>query len=260
MKLEILSELVEKSLEKWPDNFPEYEKEFNQCCLSISYQLMKQLGLFSEKGAVETIESIKAKANLNPDAKYLLTNLLFILQEDGVLSKEENKYILNQVPDIPGPAELLISLCRKYPNEQAAFQWVARAYDGMLDFLQGKVYPEDVMFPWGSFELVEDVYNNSRIYSFYSEMTGLVMQKLLEKKYDNRKISILEVGAGTGNGTRHILKQTKNFSSYMFTDISKTLLRSSKKIFTDMFFDFKTLDIVKNPLEQDFTENQLMLS
>ncbi|RAL13732.1 type I polyketide synthase [Aspergillus homomorphus CBS 101889] len=63
---------------------------------------------------------------------------------------------------------------------------------------------------------------------------------------------ILEIGAGTGGTTAHILSETK-YSTYTFTDISAAFFPAAKerfKAYPNMFF--KTLDITSDPVSQGF--------
>jgi SAM-dependent methyltransferase len=247
--------LLKEAGELWPKNFSEYEKLFNQACFSIALKVMKDLDLFQKKEETLTFYEIKNKMKLADQAEYLVKKLLQILVEEDVLSKNNESYKCSRIIEIEGPTELLTDLTRRFPAEQASFRWVARAYDGMLDFIKGKAYPEDIMFPWGSFELVEDVYNTSQIYGFYSKLAGLAVKKLIEEVYQ-RKIKILEVGAGTGNGTRNVLELSAgNIEMYDFTDISKSLIKGSAKKFSYDFMKFKLFDLMKSSTEQEFELN-----
>ena len=180
---------------------------FNRCCFSISYDtIIKKLNLFSSKEEVYSIEEIKKSFNLFKDAEYLFERMIDILCEENVLLKEANGYKLHKsIVDIENPHELLVMAARYFPEEAASFQWLSRAAGGIYDFVRGKAYGEEVMFPFNDFSLVEDVYYSSKIYSFWSRLAGKSVKRILESQYD-RKITILEVGAGTGTELTMFLK------------------------------------------------------
>ncbi|KAI1500224.1 polyketide synthase-like protein [Biscogniauxia marginata] len=71
------------------------------------------------------------------------------------------------------------------------------------------------------------------------------------------RLHCLEIGAGTGGATKAILRETKSFSSYTFTDISSGFFESTKATlgsFADRMI-FKALDISTDPCLQGFERN-----
>ncbi|TGJ87999.1 hypothetical protein E0Z10_g779 [Xylaria hypoxylon] len=81
--------------------------------------------------------------------------------------------------------------------------------------------------------------------------------------HENPTLSILEVGAGTGGITSHILSTLKSFeastggmrfSEYVFTDISPSFFEGAQNKFQAFAsrMAFKTLDLDKSPIEQGF--------
>lgn len=84
--------------------------------------------------------------------------------------------------------------------------------------------------------------------------------------HETPTLRILEVGAGTGSITNHILSALKNledrtggmrFSEYVFTDISPSFLEGAQTRF-QVFgsrMSFKTLDLDKTPTEQGLEES-----
>jgi len=251
----MLKELTNDAYNVWPKKFSDYEKVFNKCCLAICIDVIKKLGLFSKPGDKESVEGIKSKIGLANQAEYLFNKILYILLEEKVLSFDGKDYQLIKYPDIEGASELLVKVTRDFPEEGAPFQWLARSYSSMIDFIKGEALPEDIMFPWGSFELVEDVYYSSEVYGFYSKLAGIVVKKLIDNVF-KKDITLLEVGSGTGNGSAMVFNNTTKFEKYYFTDISRSLLRGSKKRFEAYdFIDYKLFDITKDYKDQGF-ENE----
>ena len=71
------------------------------------------------------------------------------------------------------------------------------------------------------------------------------------------RMKVLEIGAGTGGATRHVLKATANhFSSYTYTDISAGFFEEARTIFDEYAnkMTFQMLNIEKDPKMQGFTE------
>ncbi|KAG5936300.1 Type I Iterative PKS [Claviceps sorghi] len=72
----------------------------------------------------------------------------------------------------------------------------------------------------------------------------------------HQHMDILEIGAGTGGATKHVLAIPQlAFNSYTFTDISSGFLADAQERFADREegMEFQVLDIRRNPEEQGFT-------
>ncbi len=260
----LINQLVNDAKSVWPSNWPEIEKMFNRCSFAISVDIiMNHFNLFNNKNDFETIESIKEKINLFKDAEYVFQKMLEILCEENVLEQKDDGYIcINPEPDIESPTEALVIATRQIPQEGAPFQWLARGHGGLYKFALGKLYGEEVMFgPYSDFTLVEDVYFTSNVYGFWSKLAGKTVKRIIEEKF-KRKAVVLEIGAGTGNGTFNVFENVENvndkFEKYIFTDINKTFLRKAKKseYFSKFdFIEYKQLDISKDLNEQEIEEN-----
>jgi ubiquinone/menaquinone biosynthesis C-methylase UbiE len=256
-----IEKLKSEAEKVWPSNFEEIEERFNICCTAISVDTIKQLDIFQKKNDFETLETLKKKLNVFKDAEYVLKQILDILCEEKILAEKDGGYIcLDDDPDVETPAESLVKAVREFPEEGAPFQWLARASDGIVRFIQGKLYGEEVMFPWNSFKLVEEVYNTSNVYGFYSRLAGKVIKQIADNLFSD-KINILEIGAGTGNGTVNVLNATNDkFNKYVFTDVSKALVQRAEKKIKKMgfsFLEYRDLDISKDPLEQGIVKDEI---
>lgn len=104
---------------------------------------------------------------------------------------------------------------------------------------------------------------------YYSDLGSVFMQDgrlehfLHLASHEQPGLRVLEVGAGTGGMTRHVLEALQDFevqlgqrrfSEYAFTDISSVFFDASRTELSE-FQDrmtFKTLDIERNPISQGF--------
>lgn len=259
----IIDSMIEDARSLWPERWPVIEKHFQKCCLAASVDVvMRDLGLFAKKGDQETYDSMKEKiGGIYPDAEYVFQKLLDILVEDEVLTLENGTYTCKDpMPEVFSAAEHLVEAVREIPEEGAAFQWLARGAGGITQFIRGKITGEEVMFgPWADFSLVGDVYYTSEVYGFWSKLAGKVVKTVIETQFQDKKIEVLEIGAGTGNGTFELFKSLGNpadkFEKYIFTDIHRRLVKKTSKNFKEYhdFMDFRALDVTK-PLEEQEIE------
>lgn len=260
----LIDQMVADAKAVWPDNFDDIEEMFNRCCFAMAFDAVTQLGLFQEKGDFETFDTIREKVGLFDKAEYVMKHLLRILEDEQVLERKENGWVcVDNEPYIETPAECLVIATRKFPEEGAPFQWLARSHDGLTRFIRGKLYAEEVMFPMGSFKLVEEVYNTSNVYSFYSKLAGKAVKRLVEDHF-GRKITMFEIGAGTGNGTANVLNETNdNFEKYIFTDVGKALVQMGQRRFKKSGYDFleyRAFDATQPLADQDLAEGSVDLA
>ncbi|MBD3240427.1 MAG: methyltransferase [Chitinivibrionales bacterium] len=251
----LIDRIAEDAREVWPDNFADIEEMFNRCCFAIAVAAMRSFGLFGSKGDTETFDTIRTKVKLFKDAEYVTKHLLRILVDEGMLERQGESWVcVDPDPYVETPAESLVTATRSFPEEGAPFQWLARAADGLVAFMKGELYAEEVMFPQGSFKLVEEVYNTSNVYGFYSRLAAKAIKRLLEAR--DGPVTMLEVGAGTGNGTANVLGQVDDrFERYVFTDVSKSLVQMGQRRFKKSGYDFleyRTLDVCADIAAQQF--------
>lgn len=126
----------------------------------------------------------------------------------------------------------------------------------LLDMLHGRVDPLSFLFDG---ELVEDHYQE--IFSVpCCKKIGKYLALLTHK---NPGLKILEVGAGTGKMTEHVLASITDFgegdirlprySQYDYTDISGSYFEKAEKRLANMKrVNFKVLNIENDPVQQGF--------
>ena len=84
-----------------------------------------------------------------------------------------------------------------------------------------------------------------------------VIKRIVSELPSDRKIRILELGAGTGSTSSFLFDiLSKNRTHYSFTDISPSFFIKAKDEFRDYdFIEYKILDIEREIVSQGFTEN-----
>jgi SAM-dependent methyltransferase len=249
LEKQIINSLIKDAHAMWPSRWHEVKHFFNKVTFAVSVDIIiNQLGFFQKQNNFETFEGIKEKIRLFDDADYIFKQMLEILCEEGVLEKRDNGYVcINAFVEIESPSEILTLAVRTIPTEGAFFQWLARSTGKMHDFIAGKVYGEEVMFPNGDFDLVEQFYNTSDVYGYYPKLTGRAVKEILRKEY-KQKVVVLEVGSGTGNSADNVFREIGNMTDkiekFIYTDISKALIkRYSKKYKRYDFMEYRQFDL-----------------
>lgn len=130
-------------------------------------------------------------------------------------------------------------------------RWSADLTRRILPILWGEVTPLEVML------------EGDLLSRYYTEglKWGRANKKLAEmvKHYAHKKprAKLIEIGAGTGGATTHILKAlgTEGAATYDFTDVSSGFFESAKQRFQDWdFLRYKKLDMEQDPTTQGFEQ------
>ena len=84
---------------------------------------------------------------------------------------------------------------------------VRHAGTSLAAIWRGDVDPRTFLFPDGSTEQAAQFYSEARMLAGYNRLAGAVVREMIAVLPANQSLRVLEVGAGTGGLTRHLLPQ-----------------------------------------------------
>jgi microcystin synthetase protein McyG len=124
--------------------------------------------------------------------------------------------------------------------------------------LTGTTDPLELLFPGGSLETPEKLYQESPLAHAYNGLVQEAFSKALENLPAGRPLRVLEIGAGTGGTTAYVLpKLPSEQIHYTYTDISPAFLAKARDKFRDYtFVEYQSLNIERNPQNQGFEPHQ----
>ncbi len=156
----------------------------------------------------------------------------------------------------PGEVE---SVRERFPELRGRLDLLARCVDALPDVVTGRKTAVEVLFPSGSPQLVESVYQGDGVAELSNQaVASLVVRFVKERNHRNpgERLDILEVGAGTGATTRAILDALTPLGAsirYVFSDVSPAFVRrASSSFFRFPFVEGAVLDLERDPAEQGF--------
>ncbi|MGW6793687.1 SDR family NAD(P)-dependent oxidoreductase [Streptomyces chartreusis] len=121
------------------------------------------------------------------------------------------------------------------PGVRAELELVTATLRALPDILTGTRRPTDVMFPRGSFELVEGCYRDNPVADAYNHaVQDTVVRLVTERLRQDRgaRIRVLEIGAGTGGTSVGLFQALRpfedNIETYLYTDLSKAFLNNAR--------------------------------
>jgi SAM-dependent methyltransferase/acyl carrier protein len=103
-------------------------------------------------------------------------------------------------------------------------------------------------------ELAETLYQEAPAARVFNTLVRDVMEAVLAAVPATRPIRVVEIGAGTGATTAHVLTVLpEGRTEYVFTDVSRLFLGKAEEKFHDRpSLRYKLLDIERDPVEQGF--------
>jgi len=123
------------------------------------------------------------------------------------------------------------------PEQKAPVVLVERCLRALPEILTGKRSPTDIMFPNGSMELVEGIYQGNVVADYFNDILGDVVVAYIRERLARDGapggIRILEIGAGTGATTAAVLPKLEPYRvhlrEYCYSDISKAFLLHAQR-------------------------------
>ena len=218
--------------------------------------------LFVKSNHSITKSEIKKKIDLDSKFDNLFEILLIILEKEKFVNingeiitstdKVESSDLKKELDNLHNFKERLTS---KYNDMTPHFNLLEICISNYPAILSGEKSPDGVMFPVYSMELVEGVFRNNILADYFNKLIAKMISSYLNHLSD-KKVKILEIGAGSGGTSVFVLEELKKYKNaeYYFTDISKVFTRGAEKKFKEKypFVHFKKLDIENEIESQGF--------
>jgi acyl transferase domain-containing protein/thioesterase domain-containing protein/SAM-dependent methyltransferase/acyl carrier protein/ribosomal protein S18 acetylase RimI-like enzyme len=221
----------------------------DEIAIRFVIETVKQLGFRWHVGASFSQSALAARI---PDRHLPKAHRVFSrLVERGYLEDREQTYCILKPEPEDTAAELLANLEREYEGPECDF--LRRAGTALASIWQDEIEPLTILFPNGATDKAARFYSEARLLAGYNRLAGEVVRELVAALPPGQELRVLEVGAGTGGLTMHLLPQLpKDRTDYWFTDLSPLFLHAAKERFHEFpFLKTGLLDISKSPHHQD---------
>ena len=198
--------------------------------------------------------------------KKLMAQIHTILKNDGLIYSHGDGWIRTgrQINDTPSH-NLVEQLLQDFPQHWSEHKLLGATGPHLADCLSGKTEARDlVLGSKAKRSLLEDVYSNAPSFAAGTRLLRNFISNATALANSSNKIRILEVGAGTGSTTKQIVEEltAKGIPfTYVFTDISSSLVATAKKTFAPYeMMEFMVLDIEKFPPEHLVGSQDIIIS
>ncbi|HKR23299.1 MAG TPA: acyltransferase domain-containing protein, partial [Pyrinomonadaceae bacterium] len=229
-------------------DYRQVEPDVDALCAMYVVEALRELGADLQQIRRLTAESLIENLGVLPRHRRLVNRMLEILHEDGF-----------ELPLPPGDAATKWqTLVTEHPAYKAELTLLGRCGESLAKILTGHSDSLELLFPGGSFEEAEHLYEASPFAQTFNSMVEQGIRLALAKLKDGEMIRVLEIGAGTGGTSAYVMPLLPTGQTrYVFTDVSNLFLYKARQKFSDYtFIDYKLLDIERDPKEQGFDLHQ----
>lgn len=222
--------------------------------VAVAVDALRSAKLFETPGERLRTGDIVGSLGVPDDFVPLLERWLGRLRDAGILSEAEGCWT---APG-PLPADDLADLWDEaeplFADDRGLLDYVRHCAGLAGDVIRGRVQPLETLFPDGSFDLAEGLYERSAAMRYVNGLAGSAVTALSGAVGQGRALRVLEAGAGTGGTTRALLARLPAGSvEYVFTDVSNAFLDQARERFGDRGdVTFRLLDLEAAPEDQGF--------
>ena len=216
-------------------------------------QALRDFGLFLREGERHSVEESLRLAGVGRSYGDLISRWLERLTRSRILAREGNEYISREALREPDLGGALIRARTALAQAPALWRYVDRCCASLDAVLRGTSNPLDTLFPGGSFETAEFLYQNWALPRYFNGILQSALESMAQAAArDGRLLRILEVGAGTGSTTASLLPVLSGVDAeYWFTDLSDLFLARAERKFSDYpFVRYQVFDLDRDPGEQ----------
>ncbi|MFG2607130.1 SDR family NAD(P)-dependent oxidoreductase [Streptomyces sp. NPDC048514] len=153
------------------------------------------------------------------------------------------------------PHEQTQQLVDRFPEWVTAVAVYVRCGRHLTDILTGRADPRELLFTEADRHLVEGFYSDTPQVRMQARHAGVLLARMLRDWPKDRPLRVLEVGAGTGGLTAHLLPLLPApLTTYVYSDVSAAFFPRARARFADFgFVTYRTLDLNSDAREQGFT-------
>ena len=214
-----------------------------------------------------SLAELEARIKVVDEQSLLFRSLLNLLSDCGYLkltqqgNGETRTAVVQQLKEFDCNPSRAVSDFLKIPESSqytAELLLIDRCGSNLLSVLTGKQTGLNTLFPDGSTDLLQNLYQSSPTCRIYNELLQRSVEILLDSWSLARPCRILEVGAGTGAQLIQLAPVLKMHKvEYTFTDISSLFVRRARSRFDHLkFVRFAELDLDSDPVAQGLEPHQ----
>lgn len=215
---------------------------------------LRDAGLFLRAGEKHSLDDVLEAGGIAGTYRHLVRRWLDRLVSLGVIGLEGASYVSQQPLADPQLSALWQEAEGLFQDNRQLFAYVRHCGDLVSAVLRGQESPLETLFPGGSAELAENLYERSATMRYVNGIAAASFGALGASVAEGRTLRILEVGAGTGGTSAALLPRLPaDRTHYVFSDVSDLFLDRARERFAAYpFIDYRRFDMEQEPAAQGF--------
>lgn len=215
---------------------------------------LRQMGVFTRPGESHAAEELNKQCRVVPTYHGLILRWLARLSDEGLLLRQDQRFICADA--LPEPDIGLLQHQARQNLHDIGFlmDYIERCGSMLTSILTGRESPLETLFPAGSLQTAEKIYQQWALSRYFNGIIAAVVDEYVRDLAADRKIRILEVGAGTGSTTSEVLPVLPaDRTLYLYTDLSEVFFHQARQKFNAYpFVNYGSLDIERSPRHQGY--------
>ena len=211
------------------------------------------LGVFDSLQEPLSLDSLVERHGILPVYRKVVERWLERLAALGILARSGNFILAPPTIADPRLDEFIARTKLLFDDAPELMQCVITSGRSLVPVLTGKRSAIDALFPDGSFDVAEALYERAPTARYVNAVVAAIVAKLAASG-DGEPLQVLEIGAGTGGTAAALLPVLRpDCNRYYFTDLSSLfLLRAEDRFRAYPFVRYGLLDIEQDPAPQGF--------
>jgi acyl transferase domain-containing protein/SAM-dependent methyltransferase len=219
---------------------------------------LRELGAYTRANEHHTVETLMARAGIQPGYRRLIVRWLTRLTREGLLRPGAGDTYVSVNP-LPQP-----ELGARWGDARAALHdlpgllaYLERCAGRLMSVLTGRESPLETLFPAGSFESAEYLYQTWALPRYFNAIVRATLEAIVRSAPADSVLRVLEVGAGTGGTTASLLPVLPaHRTEYWYSDVSEVFLsRAREKFKAYSFVRYGRLDMEHDPVAQGYARH-----
>ena len=224
--------------------------------ITTAYMLnaFTQLGVFGKAGERRSADTLLEAHGIRASYRKLMGRWLRQLASKGLLEKNGEFFTAQAPLPLVSLQDLRAEADRVFAGDRIFLDYTHACGDRLTEILTGAFSPLETLFPGGSFDRAEDIYERSPVSAYFASLSRAALEGFL-RAHTRDRLQLLEIGAGTGSTASSLIPiLPPDRAIYFFTDVSEIFLRHGERKFAAYpFVRYQRFDISQNVDDQGYT-------
>ncbi len=234
------------------NRFEQLRPGLDAVCAGFIAAALDGLGCHAIMGETFDSQVLADQLRIIPQQRRAFGRLLEILAEDGVLELSGKGGCWARPLPLSETPAAMAGLWKEFAEFEASLAMTERCGKQLSDVLTGRADPLQLLFPAGDLTTAEKLYQYSPSARTHNSLVREAIRSAVAAWPAGRPLRVLEVGAGTGATSAHVLPiLPADRAEYVFTDMSPLFLARAEAKFEDFpFVRYQLFDLERDPSAQ----------